>query len=88
MIPRRPVFRGTRALGSIHKTLSPRPAPREESVKASTASPSQLKILKQAVDEYCRDCSIVDDDERLYVAELVSLVFETGAANLNDLRRD
>lgn len=54
---------------------------------AFTASPSQLKILEQAVDEYCRDCSIVDDDERLYVAELVSSLFETGAANLNDLRR-
>jgi hypothetical protein len=54
---------------------------------AFNASPSQLKILKQAVDEYCRDCAIVDSDERLYVAELVSALFETGAVSLGDLRR-
>lgn len=52
-----------------------------------TASPSQLKILAQAVDDYCRDCGIVDADERLYVAELVGSLFDRGANSLADLRR-
>jgi hypothetical protein len=51
------------------------------------ASPQQLRILKQAVDDYCRDCGIVDGQERLYVAELVSSLFDLGAVSLNDLRR-
>jgi hypothetical protein len=52
-----------------------------------TATSQQLKILKQAVDDYCRDCGIVDGDERLYVAELVSSLFGVGAVGLSDLRR-
>ena len=52
-----------------------------------TATTQQLKILKQAVDDYCRDCGIVDGDERLYVAELVSSLFGVGAVGLTDLRR-
>jgi hypothetical protein len=51
------------------------------------ASPQQLIILKQAVDDYCRDCGIVVGQERLYVAELVSSLFDLGAISLNDLRR-
>lgn len=51
------------------------------------ASPQQLKILKQAIDDYCSDCGIVDGQERLYVAELVSSLFDLGAISLNDLRR-
>jgi hypothetical protein len=66
--------------------LSPDPKG-EESVMAFTAIPSQLKILTQAVDDYCRDCAIVDADERLYVAEIVSSLFETGAISMNDLWR-
>ena len=54
---------------------------------AFTASPSQLKILAQVVDDYCRDCGIVDGNERLYVAELVSSLFATGAQTSGDLRR-
>ena len=52
-----------------------------------TASPKQLKILRQVVDDYCRDSGIGDDEERLYVAELVSSLFDLGAVSLNDLRR-
>jgi|EndMetStandDraft_8_1072994.scaffolds.fasta_scaffold4105370_1 hypothetical protein len=54
---------------------------------AFNASPSQLKILAQAVDDYCRDCGITDRDERLYVAEVVHSLFEVGAVSMNDLRR-
>jgi hypothetical protein len=67
-------------------TLSPRPE--GESVVAFTASPQQqLKILRQAVDDYCRDCGIVDAEERLYVAELASSLFDIGAISPHDLRR-
>lgn len=52
-----------------------------------TATPQQLKILKQAVNDYCCDCGIVDGDERMYVAELVSSLLEVGAVSLSDLRR-
>jgi hypothetical protein len=52
-----------------------------------TATSQQLKVLKQAVNDYCRDCGIVDGDERLYVAELVSSLFDTGFVSLRDLRR-
>jgi len=52
-----------------------------------TASPQQLRILKQTVDDYCRDNGIVDSQERLYAAELVSSLFDVGAVSLNDLRR-
>jgi hypothetical protein len=54
---------------------------------AFTANPKQLKLLKQTVDDYCHDCGIVDGDERLYVADLVSSLFDTGAVSLNELRR-
>jgi hypothetical protein len=58
-----------------------------ESAMPFTANPQQLKILKQAVDDYCRDCGVVDGNERLYVAELVSSLFDTGSVSLRDLRR-
>ena len=54
---------------------------------AFTANPKQLKLLKQTVDDYCHDCGIVDGDERLYVAELVSSLFGVAAVGLSDLRR-
>lgn len=54
---------------------------------AFTASPQQLRILKEAVDEYCRDCGITDNDERLYVAELAGSLFDVGATSRIDLRR-
>jgi hypothetical protein len=66
-------------------TLSPEP--REESAMPFTASPQQLLILKQTVDDYCRDCGIIDGSERLYVAEVVSSLFDLGAVSQNDLRR-
>lgn len=59
----------------------------EESVMPFTASPQQVKILKQAVDDYCRDCGINNGEQRLYVAEVVSSLFDHGAISLNDLRR-
>jgi hypothetical protein len=52
-----------------------------------TATPQQLKILKQAVDDYCLDCGIVDGDERLYVADLVSSLFDVGAISSGQIRR-
>lgn len=52
-----------------------------------TASPSQLTILKQAVDDYCRDRGTLDGQERLYVAEVVSSLFDRGVMSLSDLRR-
>jgi hypothetical protein len=52
-----------------------------------TANPQQLKILKQAVNDYCLDCGIVDADQRLYVAELVSALFNVGAVDQSGLRR-
>jgi hypothetical protein len=54
---------------------------------AFIASPQQLKIPKQAVDDYCRDCGIVDAEERLYVAELASSLFDLGARTAYDIRR-
>lgn len=52
-----------------------------------TATPQQLKLLRQVVHDYCRDCRIVDADERLYVAELASSLFDLGAISSTDLRR-
>jgi hypothetical protein len=54
---------------------------------AFTSKAAQLNILKQAVDEYCRDCGITNVDERLYVAELASSLFDLGAVTAGDLRR-
>lgn len=71
----------------MEESITLSPEPREESVMSFTATPQQLKILKQAVDDYCRDCGIVDGQERLYVAEVVSSLFDHGAISLNDLRR-
>jgi hypothetical protein len=75
------------AHGRLEEFITLSPLPREESGMAFMASPSQLKILTQAVDEYCRDYGVMDDKERLYVAEIVSSLFEAGAISLNDLRR-
>ncbi len=52
-----------------------------------TASLHQLQLIRQAVDDYCRDCGIVDKEERLYVAELASSLFDLGAITAYDLRR-
>ena len=54
---------------------------------AFIASQQQLKILKQAVDDYCRDRCIVDAEKRLNVADLASSLFDLGARNAYDLRR-
>lgn len=51
------------------------------------ATPQQLQFLRQAIDDYCRDCGVVDRDERLYVAELATSLLELGAINRQDLRR-
>lgn len=53
---------------------------------AFTGTPQQQNLLTQAVDEYCRDSGIEDGDERLYVAELVSALFDLGAISISDLR--
>lgn len=53
---------------------------------AFTPSSPQLKLLRQAVDDYCREYGISDADERLHVAELVSLLFEYGRVRHTDLR--
>jgi len=45
-----------------------------------------MDLLNQAVDEYCQDCGIQDGDERLYVTELVSALFDLGAISISDLR--
>ena len=76
---------GNRALERAHHTFALGNG--EESAMAFIASPQQLKILKQAVDDYCRDCGIVDAEERLYVADLASSLFDLGARNAYDLRR-
>lgn len=52
-----------------------------------TATPQQIKILRQAIDDYCRDCGIVDAEQRLYVAELASSLFNLGARDAYALRR-
>ncbi|RLP26334.1 hypothetical protein D8676_11730 [Mesorhizobium sp. YM1C-6-2] len=51
------------------------------------ASPEQLQILTQAVEEYCHDFGITDTDERVYVAELVSALVALGALDLAHLRQ-
>ncbi|HEY6631921.1 MAG TPA: hypothetical protein VIZ90_10745 [Rhizobiaceae bacterium] len=51
------------------------------------ATPQQMKLLRKAVDDYCRDCGILDDDERLYVAELATSLFQLGAIDQHNLRR-
>ncbi len=53
---------------------------------AFTEKTQQQKLLTQAVDEYCQDCGIEDGDERLYVIELVSALFDLGALSISDLR--
>lgn len=44
------------------------------------ATPRQMELLKQAVDEYCRDYSVLDGDERLYVAELATSLYPDAAS--------
>lgn len=51
------------------------------------ATPQQLEFLRQAVDEYCRDCGLTDGDDRLLVAEMASALFDVGVMTLVDLRR-
>lgn len=45
----------------------------------------QLKILRSAVDQYCHDSAIVDDQERENVARLVRTLFDLGATRIEDL---
>jgi hypothetical protein len=71
----------------LEEVITLSPTAREESVMAFTANPQQLKLLRQAVDDYCRDCGILDADERLYVAELATSLFDLGAISQHDLRR-
>lgn len=52
-----------------------------------TATPQQLQMLRDAVDAYCFDCGITEDDERLYIAELVSSLFDLGALDLGHIRQ-
>ena len=52
-----------------------------------TATPQQVEILQQAINDYCRDCGIVDVQERIYVAEMATSLFDLGAINQADLRR-
>lgn len=52
-----------------------------------TISAQQLKLLKKAIDDYCRDCGISDNDEQLYVADLATSLFALGAISQHDLRR-
>ena len=54
---------------------------------AFTANPPQLALLKQAVEDYCRDCGILDCDERLRVAEVASQLLERGIVTLGELQR-
>ena len=52
---------------------------------AGIINPDQLKILRQAVDQYCCDCYIVDEQEQQYVGHLAKTLFDLGEATLNDL---
>jgi hypothetical protein len=54
---------------------------------AFNAKPNELMVLAQAVEEYCYDCGIVDRNEHLYVAGIVSLLFDRGASSHDELRR-
>jgi hypothetical protein len=51
-----------------------------------TANPQQLETLRQAVESYCIDCGIIDEEERLYIAELVSALYDVGALDPTRLR--
>lgn len=54
---------------------------------AFTATSQQIGIMKSAIDDYCRDCSIVSGEQRLQIAELVSSMFDLGIRTPQDLRR-
>ncbi len=54
---------------------------------APLSSPSELIALKQAIDDYCRHAGITDADEKLYVAELASSLYDLGAISLDDPQR-
>lgn len=54
---------------------------------AFTASSEQLEMLRQAVESYCIDCGILDEEERLYIAELVGSLYQLGALDLHDIRQ-
>jgi hypothetical protein len=56
------------------------------SIVSFTATPQQLEILRRAIDAYCTDCGIADNNERLYIAELVVSLFDLGVLNLHDIR--
>lgn len=45
----------------------------------------QLSILKQAREQYCRDCGIVSEQDREHVGLLVMSLFETGVTSLDGL---
>ena len=49
---------------------------------ARTASPEQLEILRQAVDDYCHDCGIIDREGIRRRTGKVRLRFDLGAFTL------
>ena len=53
---------------------------------ASPAANSEQSILTLAVEEYCRDCGIVDEQERAYVVQLVRALSDLGATDSEALR--
>ena len=62
--------------------------PREESAMPFTANPNPRRpaIMSEAVEQYCSDCGIVDEQEREYVAEMVNSLFDLGVETQADLR--
>jgi hypothetical protein len=45
----------------------------------------RLAITQEAVDQYCRDCAIDDADEREYVVQLASSLFDLGETSVEKL---
>jgi hypothetical protein len=44
-----------------------------------------LILLTAALDRYCKECNIVDEQERLYAGQILMSLFATGIADLERL---
>ncbi len=51
---------------------------------AFTASPEQLHMLRQAVDDYCQKHGVIDENDRMHVAGVASSLFDLGRLNEPD----
>lgn len=81
------VAREQQATARLKESITLSPKLREESVMPFTgvANSEQVRVLSEALEEFCRSRGIDDVAEREYVAQLVLGLFGRGTSTLDGL---